>query len=65
MKKNNKQNKKKFIEKRVRHDNSVEIIVNKTPTKTWWGKLAIILILVGMVLVPVVMLFITIFGGSN
>ncbi|MGI6758955.1 MAG: hypothetical protein ACOX40_04140 [Bacilli bacterium] len=65
MKKNNKQNKKKFIEKRVRHDNSVEIIVNKTPTKTWWGKLAIILILVGMVLVPVVMLFITIFSGSN
>ncbi|HHU79815.1 MAG TPA: hypothetical protein GXZ35_00560 [Acholeplasmataceae bacterium] len=65
MKKNNKQNKKKFIEKRVRHDNSVEIIVNETPTKTWWGKLAIILILVGMVLVPVVMLFITIFSGSN
>lgn len=61
----NKANKKKFIEKKVRHDNSVEIIVNETPTKTWWGKAAIILILVGMVLVPVVMLLVAIFTGSK
>lgn len=65
MSNNNKPKKKKFIEKKVRHDNSVEIIVNETPMKTWWGKLAIILILVGMVLIPIVMLILTIINGGE
>jgi len=45
--------KKKFIEKRVRRDNSVELIIKKSPMETIWGKILLIVILIGFVLLPV------------
>jgi hypothetical protein len=63
--KENKEPKKKFLEKKVRHDNSVELIVTETPMKTWWGKTIIILILAGMVLLPVVLLIVSIIQGIS
>ena len=41
--KKDKQTKKKFIEKRTRADNLNEFIVRNAPTKTWWGKLILLL----------------------
>lgn len=39
---------KKFIEKKQVADHE-EYVIKKAPTRTWWGKVLVILILVGMV----------------
>lgn len=63
MKKNKKikNARKKFIEKQVRADNTTEFVIRETPTKTWWGKTIIIIILVGFVVIPVVALIVSMF----
>ena len=45
--------KKKFIEKHVRRDNSVELIIKKSPMETIWGKILLAVILIGFVLLPI------------
>ena len=60
--KKDKQTKKKFIEKRTRADNLNEFIVKDAPTKTWWGKLILIIILVGFVLLPLIGLLFLLFS---
>lgn len=59
--KKSKNSKRKFIEKQVRADNTTEFIIRDTPTKTWWGKAIIIIILVGFVVIPVIALIISMF----
>lgn len=53
MKKQNQVKKDKFIETRVRSDNSKEVIIKKSPMETTWGKILLGVILVGFVLLPV------------
>ncbi len=50
--KNENKNKKKFVEKRVKADESVEYIVNGSPSDTVWGKVVVALIVIGTVVVP-------------
>lgn len=45
--------KDKFMETRVRSDNSKEVIIKKSPMETAWGKILLGVILVGFVLLPV------------
>jgi Zn-dependent membrane protease YugP len=52
-----KKEKRPFIKTRTRIDNSVEIELQKSPAKTFLGKLLIVLIVIGTVLVPLVVLF--------
>ncbi len=52
-KNNSKKENKKFVEKRVKADQSVEYVVNGSPSKTWWGKVVVALIIAGTVLLPV------------
>ena len=59
---NSKKNNKKFVEKRVKADQSVEYIVNGSPSKTWWGKVVVALIIIGTVLVPVAGLIVVLLG---
>jgi len=53
VKKQNQVKKDKFIETRVRSDNSKEVIIKKSPMETTWGKILLGVILVGFVLLPV------------
>lgn len=53
VKKQNQVKKDKFIETRVRSDNSKEVIIKKSPMETAWGKILLGVILVGFVLLPV------------
>jgi len=39
---------KKFVEKKKVADRE-EIIIKKSPAKTWWGKVMVVLILIGMI----------------
>ncbi|HHU24688.1 MAG: hypothetical protein PHG08_03420 [Bacilli bacterium] len=60
--KKDKKQKRKFIEKTTRADKTNEFIVRDTPTKTWWGKLILIIILVGFVLLPFIGLLFLLFN---
>jgi hypothetical protein len=51
-----KKEKSKFMETRIRSDNSKEIIIKKSPMETIWGKILLGVILIGFVLLPVVSL---------
>lgn len=53
VKKQNQVKKDKFMETRVRSDNSKEVIIKKSPMETAWGKILLGVILVGFVLLPV------------
>lgn len=61
-KNNTKQNQKKFIEKRTKADNSVEYVVNGSPSKTWWGRAIVALIVAGTVLIPLISLIVVLLG---
>jgi hypothetical protein len=54
MKKNT--NKKPFIATRKRMDNSVEVILQKSPSKTTLGKILLFLVVAGTILLPVALL---------
>ncbi len=54
--------KKKFIEKRKRADNTVEFVVTESPSRTWWGKAIVILIVFGTIGIPVLALIIAMLG---
>lgn len=47
-----KNEKKPFIKTRTKMDNSIEIELQKSPAKTFFGKVLIFLIAVGTLLVP-------------
>jgi hypothetical protein len=52
MKKEIKKDDKAFIKTRVKHDNSIEVEIQKNPAKTVSGRILIILIVAGTALVP-------------
>ena len=41
-------NNKNFIEKKKVADHE-EYVIKKSPSKTWWGKVLVVLILIGMI----------------
>lgn len=49
--------KKPAIKTRKRMDNSVEVIVQKSPAKTTLGKILLYLVVAGTVLLPIAILF--------
>lgn len=57
-----KQAKKHFIEKRTKADDSVEYVVNGSPSQTWWGRVVVALIIIGTVAVPVAGLILALLG---
>ncbi len=56
-------NKEKFIVKEHK-GNREEYAIKKAPSKTWWGKVIVILIVAGTVLIPVVSMIVSLFGGK-
>lgn len=61
MKQNNKNQKKKFITKQTKADGTEEIIVQGSPSKTWWGKVCIIILVAAMLILPIVASIIVLF----
>ncbi len=59
---NTKKGNEKFIEKRTKADNSVEYVVHGSPSKTWWGKIIVALIIAGTVLIPLISLIVVLLG---
>ena len=57
--KNKKDQKKHFIETKTKADNSVEVVVTKSPAKTISGKIIVWLICAFTLLVPVIGLILT------
>ena len=51
-----KKDKKPLIKTRKRMDNSIEVIVQKSPAKTTSGKLLLYLVVAGTVLLPIAIL---------
>lgn len=56
MAKQNKQDNKKFIKTKKKLDDSVEIEIQKNPSKTLGGKIFIALIVIGTVVLPLAVL---------
>ncbi|HHX79188.1 MAG TPA: hypothetical protein GX695_05505 [Acholeplasmataceae bacterium] len=54
--KKTKKDKKPFVKTRVKRDNSIEVEIQKSPAKTLLGKIFLILVIFGTVVVPVVAL---------
>lgn len=54
--KKTKKDKKPFVKTRVKRDNSIEVEIQKSPAKTLLGKIFLILVVIGTVVVPVVAL---------
>lgn len=46
--------KKPFVKTRTKIDNSVEVEFQKSPASTLWGKILIVVIVAGTILLPVV-----------
>lgn len=61
-KNNTKKDDKKFLEKRTKADNSVEYVVHGSPSKTWWGKIVVALIVAGTLLIPLISLIVVLLG---
>lgn len=61
MSKNN-QPKQKFITKQTKANGDQEIIVHGNPSKTWWGKVCIVILAGAMVLIPIISLIVTLFS---
>lgn len=57
--KDNKKEKKAFITTKERPNNTVEVEIQKSPAKTIGGKIFLILILAGTVLLPVAIMIYT------
>lgn len=57
--------KKPFAETRVKPDNSVEVEFKKNPSETTLGKILLLLIVSGMILLPVVLVIILLFKAFN
>lgn len=55
-----KKEKKPFVETRVKPDNSIEVEFKKNPSETISGKIILLLIIFGMVIMPVVLVIILI-----
>ena len=55
--------KDKFIVKE-RKGSHEEYAIKKAPSKTWWGKVLLILIVVGTILLPIVTMIVSLFGGK-
>ena len=53
--------KKRFVETHNRADGTKEYMITKSPTKTLTGRIIIIALLAGMVILPLVALIISIF----
>ena len=51
-----KKNDKPFIKTRKKMDNSVEVVLQKSPAKTTLGKVLLYLVVAGTVLLPVALL---------
>ncbi len=58
---NTKNTKKNFIEKRTKPNNTTEYVINGSPSKTWWGRVIVALIVAGTVLIPVISLLVVLF----
>lgn len=56
MKKNKKSEKKPFIKTRTRMDNSIEVELQKSPAKTFMGKLLLFFVIAGTVVLPIAVL---------
>lgn len=54
-------NNQKFIVKE-RKGNQEEYAIKKAPSKTWWGKVLLIAIVVGTVLLPIVSMIVSLFS---
>jgi hypothetical protein len=54
--KKTKKEKQPFVKTRVKRDNSIEVEIQKSPAKTLVGKIFLILVILGTVVIPVVAL---------
>ena len=54
-------NNQKFIVKE-RKGNQEEYAIKKAPSKTWWGKVLLIAIVVGTILLPIVSMIVSLFS---
>lgn len=55
----NKKEKQKFMEARKRADGTTEYIIKSSPSKTLLGRILVIAIIVGMIVLPVIALIVT------
>lgn len=55
--------KDKFIVKE-RKGSHEEYAIKKAPSKTWWGKILLVLIVAGTLLLPIVSMIVSLFGGK-
>ena len=58
-----KENKDKFIVKE-RKGNREEYAIKKAPSKTWWGKVIVVLIVAGTVLIPIITMIVSLFSDK-
>lgn len=56
-------NNQKFLVKE-RKGNKEEYAIKKAPSKTWWGKAIVILIVAGTVLLPIIAMIVELFSGK-
>lgn len=55
--------KDKFIVKE-RKGSHEEYAIKKAPSKTWWGKVLLVLIVAGTLLLPIVSMIVSLFSGK-
>ncbi|MGI6710016.1 MAG: hypothetical protein ACOX4W_01020 [Bacilli bacterium] len=63
--KKTKKEKKPLLETRVKPDNSVEVELKKNPAETIFGKILLLLIIAGMILVPLILVIKLLIDAMN